>query len=61
MVLITYGTTLIQVQKQKYQMSDLKTYSRLQIDEDGSGDIVLIVCLIEEDVLPIATFRSPFF
>ena len=33
----------------------------LEIDEYGTWDVVFIVCLVEEDVLAIASFCCPFF
>jgi len=37
------------------------TYPRLEIDENGTRNVVLIVCLIEKHVLAIAAFRRPLF
>jgi hypothetical protein len=35
---------------------DMQTYSRFQVDENGSRDVACIVGLVEEDVLAITTF-----
>ena len=34
-----------------------ETNSRLQIDQDGAGNIVLVICLVEEDIFAVATLR----
>lgn len=38
------------------------THSWFEIDQDGAGDIVFVVCLVKEHIFPIAlsTF-CPFF
>ena len=36
-------------------------YSRLKIDKNGAWNIVLVVCLVEENVFTIPSFRRPFF
>lgn len=30
-----------------------KAYSGFEVDEDGPGDVVVVVCLVEEHVLPV--------
>ena len=37
------------------------TYPRLEVDEDGARDVVLVVGLVEKHVLAIAAFRRPLF
>lgn len=44
-------------QQEYWKQQERGTSPRLQIDEEGSGDVALIVRLVEEDVLPIATLR----
>src|SRR5258706_4836593 len=45
------------VRRCKYVVDD----ARLEVDEYSTWDIVFIVCLVEKDVLAIATFCRPFF
>ena len=37
------------------------TYPRLEIDENGTRNVVLVVRLVEKHVLAIAAFRRPLF
>ena len=37
------------------------TYARLKVDQDGTRDVVLVVCLVEEDVLAVAALCRPVF
>ena len=37
------------------------TYTRLEIDENGSWNIMFIICLVKEDIFTVASLRSPFF
>jgi hypothetical protein len=34
-------------------LSSEKGYSWLQVDQDGAGNVVVVVCLVEEHVLPV--------
>lgn len=36
------------------------THARLQVDKDSSGNVVLVIRLIEEYIFAVAAFRSPF-
>ena len=36
-----------------------KTNSRLKIDQDGARNIVLVICLVEEDIFPISALSGP--
>lgn len=36
------------------------THTWFEIDEDGAGDVVLVVCLVEEYVFTVAAFGRPF-
>jgi hypothetical protein len=38
-----------------------ETYPRFQVHQDRSRNIVLIISLIKEYILPISSFGSPFF
>ena len=37
------------------------TYTGLEIDEDGTGNVVLVVGLVEKHVFAVAAFGCPFF
>lgn len=39
----------------------LMSYTRLKVDKNRAGDVMLVVCLIEEHVLAVAAFCRPFF
>ncbi len=36
-------------------------YSRFKVNQDGTGDIVFVICLVEEDVFAITTLCGPVF
>lgn len=36
------------------------THARLQVDKDSSGNVVLVIRLIEKYIFAVAAFRSPF-
>lgn len=40
------------------RVSTLSTYTWLQVDQDGTGDVARIVTLVVKDILPIAPFRG---
>jgi hypothetical protein len=42
--------------------ADQLTYTRFEVDKDSSGNIMLVICLVEENILPIALSSfCPFF
>ena len=59
MLLITFVD--VSVDQKKGAGREHRTYPRLEIDENSTRDIMLVVCLVEKHVLAIATFRRPFF
>lgn len=38
-----------------------QTYSRFQVNHDCPWNVVLIICLVEENVFPITTLCGPLF
>lgn len=57
MLLITYGARVVGVSDRIFGRED--TYSRLKIDKNSAWNIVLVVCLVEEDVLSISRVCCP--
>ena len=58
-LLITYRVAAFRTTLEQGS-AERETYPRLEIDEDGTRNVVLVVGLVKEHVLAIATLGRPF-